>query len=120
MADQPVKLGIDNLKKVVSGIATLANVGDAFGATTGVNRWSELLGLGDLLRQLSGIDFSKVMPEFKDLDAVERAEILALFESKLDLRDDQLEAVIEKGVSILERAAGIVEDTLALIKEAKK
>lgn len=113
------KVGIENLKRVVKGIATIANVGDAFGREKGTNRWQQLIGLGELLRQLNGIDFRKVVGEIKDLDKPERDELRTMFDSSFDLRDDQLEDVVEEGLGLLEDIASVVDRTQELIKQAK-
>lgn len=113
------KLGIENLKKVCSVIATLAGVGDAMGHTKGVERWNQLLGVGGAIRSLNGLDLKQVLPEIKDLDAVERAQVLELFQKELDLKDDDLEAVVEEGLGIAADLASIIERSKALYEKAK-
>ncbi len=93
------KIGTQNLKNAVLLLAALANAGDAIGHETGwKQRGAELLALIPLLKQASSIDFKKVMPELKDIDATERAELLKSFNEQFKIEDSKLEASIEKGL----------------------
>lgn len=119
MDDEAAKLGIDNITKVVSIIAVLANVGDQFGRDSGVTRWSHLVLLGPAIMTLQGINFSQVLPEIKDLDADERSKLTALFDSSLQLGNEHLEGVVEKGLGIVTDLVSIIERTKALVADAK-
>jgi hypothetical protein len=113
------KLGIENLKKVVMLICALATTGDQIGHDTSSMRWGKLLGLITSVKDISGLDFKAVLPEIKDLDAAERAEILALFKHDFDLQDDKLEAAIEEGLVIAEDMVGIIDRSAKLVKTFK-
>ncbi len=124
MADevQPVKLGIENLKKVLKIAAGVGSVADKIGhnAKAGVAKWMALTELFDEAMMLQGLDMKAVMPEVKDLDAAERGELYLAVKGDLDLADDQLEAAIEEGVAILVDAAAIVDRAIVLSKKFKK
>ena len=113
------KLGVEDVLKVVTVIATLANVGDKFGAETGVGRWNHLMGLGPAILELNGIKFANVIPQIKDMDAAERELVRAKFAGVLDLKDDQLEAVIEDGLALVEKIAGLVGEVQGFVAKAK-
>jgi hypothetical protein len=113
------KLGIENLKKVVKLIAALAGVGDKIGHDTSVSRWGNLFELIGAVREIAGLQWSQVLPEIKDLDAVERAEIEKVFKDQFDLVDDKLEAAIEKGIAIAEKQVAVVQEASDLVKELK-
>jgi hypothetical protein len=49
-----------------------------------------------------------ILPELKDLDAAERAELLALAKEKLDLPNDELEAMVEKGFDAVDKLYEVV------------
>lgn len=113
------KLGIENLKKVIVLTTTLANTGDAVGHDTTAARWAKLLGLISAIPNAASIDFKAVMPEIKDLDEAEKAEILALFKADFDIADDKLEAAIEDGLAIVHDLVSVVERSVALVKTYK-
>lgn len=113
------KLGIQNILKVVEVIASVANVGDKFGADGHTSRWNHLVGLGPAILSLNGINFKAVLPELKDLDAAEREQVRQKFAGVLDLKDDALEAVIEDGIALIEEVAATVEHVGAFVKKAK-
>lgn len=113
------KLGVENLKKVVRLIAVLANVGDKIGHDTSVSRWANLFELIGAVREISGLQWSQVLPEIKDLDGAERAEIEQVFKEQFDLADDKLEAAIEKGIVIAEKQVAVIQEASDLVKEIK-
>lgn len=117
MADE--KLGIANLKPLVALVVELGNVGDAMGRTQGVARYGQLLSLVDELASIGGISSEQVIPELKDLDESERAELLSFIKVKFDIPDDVLEATIESALSIVVDAVALVTKAIALVQSFK-
>lgn len=107
-------LGIENLKKVLTLICALANVGDKIGHETAMTRWGKLFELVGPVAGIGSIDWSMVGKEFADLDAVERAALEQQLKQEFDLVDDKLEEVIESAVFIAEDLVAIFDRIKAL------
>lgn len=114
------QLGTENLKKVVFLALELGNVADRMGRSKGAARYGHLLMLMDEVTTLGSVDFKAVLPEFKDLDASEKATLLAEVKTKFDLENDALEVAIEEGLMILQDGASVVERAINLVKLLKK
>ena len=114
------KLGISNLKPVVSLGIELGNVADKVGRNTGATRYLALMDLFDELTALGSVDFKAVGAEIKDLDAGEREELHNHLKAKFDIVDDKLEMAIEEGLKIVEEAYGLVTRSIALVKGMKE
>ena len=113
------KLGISNLKPIVSLGIELGNVADKVGRNTGASRYLHLMDLFDELTALGSVEFKKVGAEIKDLDEAERKELHEHIKVKFDIVDDKLEMAIEKGLSLVERQYGLVKEAMELAKELK-
>lgn len=113
------KLGIENVTKCVHLAVELGNVADKIGRTKGAGKYGHLLLLMDEVTALGSVDFKQVMPEIKDLDAVEKATLLQSVKEKFDIVDDKLEAVIEEGLAILVDASALVQRSIDLSKQLK-
>jgi len=115
--------GIENLKKVLAAVLEVGNIGDEIGhdgASAGMARWFKLTGLFDELMALQSVEFSKIGDEVKDLDDAELAELHSFLKVKLDIKDDDLESVVEEGVAIIVDAYQIVNRSIGLVKKFKK
>lgn len=96
------KLGIEELKSVVS-------LGIALGEF--VDHIADGLGLSDvpsgikLVRHVPGavaaIKSKKVLPELKDLDEAEKAELKSFIKTEFDIKDDELEIKIESALFVV-------------------
>lgn len=118
MADEAVKLGVDNVKPMLGLVIELGNVTDKMGRTQGMERYGQLMLLIDELAALGAVKIDQVIPELSDLDDVERASLMAYAKEKFDIADDKLEMVIEEGLAILVDAYSIVQRSIKLVKAA--
>jgi hypothetical protein len=95
-------IGIDNIKLMVNGVATLSTAISAL-VDKGV-------GLEDLpavqeaaiaLFAIKDCKFEELSAECADLDATEQTELSALFAEKFNITADSTELLIEKGIGII-------------------
>ncbi len=118
MSDE-AKLGVVNVKKSISLVCALANLGDDVGRDTSAGRWSKLLALVADFNAFATIDLKAVMPEIKDLDDTEKQELLAELRTDLKLGDAQLEAGIEEGLTIIADLESVIARSVALVAKLK-
>jgi hypothetical protein len=111
--------GIENLKKILKVLAELANLGDDIGRDTSSGRWAKLLNLVDIVRNFGTLDLSQVVPEFQDLTAEERKQLIAELKDELALGDKKLEMAIEEGLAVVEDFAEVLQRAVAVVKEAR-
>lgn len=121
MADTPAPtpLGTADLKILLALLIEIGNVADAVGRDTTIARWGKLFNLIDEVAALGSIHLDQVVPEFKDLDEAEQADLKAFLKEKLQLADVNLEAAIEKGLDIVTDAVKLVENSISLVKSFK-
>ncbi len=108
-------LGIENLKAVALFGINLAESLDKKLEDGKINLFE---GIG-LLKDLKDIpDVIKAAPaaveELKDLDQDEREELVALVQNELDLRNDNVEKLVERGINLTSEIAGLIEDVRAM------
>ncbi len=99
-----MKLGIENLKNAVVAAINLAEKVEKNYSDDGKLSFAEALGIGassfgDILKVIrSG---NQIKQEFLDLDSEEKAELIELVNSELDLENDKLELIIERSIDFL-------------------
>lgn len=120
VAAPAVKLGTENLLKYVMLVLEAANVADQVGRAKGAGRYMALMQLHDELSAMSGANFQTAVQEFKDMDATEKADMLAKVKAKFDLVDDVLENQVEDILGIMVDADQLVRKALSLFKSFKK
>lgn len=108
------KLGIEELKPVVK---ELLNLGEAAAAL------SDGIGIGDvdegfkvlvgLLPAISALRSGQVIPELKDLDDAEQAELLAFVDENFDLESDALESTVENILHVVIKLAAVIASLVA-------
>lgn len=113
------KLGIADLKPVLGLAIELGNVIDKMGHTEGVAKYGQLLMLVDELAGLGSVKFDQIVPEFKDLDDAEKAELMAYVKEKLSLEDKDLEGKIEGGLGLIQKTIDLVNESIAFVKDLK-
>ncbi len=113
------KLGIENLKKVFSLLANLANLGDDVGRDTSTARWGKLLTLIPIIGTVATLDIKAAVAEFKDLDATEKAELLAEIDADLKLGDEKLEKAIEDGLQIVVDLESVITRSISFVAAIK-
>lgn len=114
-----MKVGIQNLKPIVAMAIELGNVGDQIGRAKGVARFMALTALFDEAMALGSVDFKAAQAEIKDLDAAEKAELIAFIDAKFDIVSDKLEVVIEESLEIASELYDVAAKAIALVKKAK-
>lgn len=97
---------LDAAFKIQKGISAVAADGKA-----GFDDLKEVPALIGAVRQLWSVDYADILPEFKDLDDQEKAQVVARFKAGLDLDNDSLELNIEQG---FEMAIELVKAVLVL------
>lgn len=112
-------MGIDNLKKVLALLIALANLGDDVGRDTSPSRWTKLLSLITIVKDVPSIDLKAALAEIKDLDPTERAELISELDAGLTLGDQKLESIVENGLSIISDLDGVIERSVALVASLK-
>tara|TARA_B100000745_G_C19974942_1_gene330036 strand:+ start:270 stop:566 length:297 start_codon:yes stop_codon:yes gene_type:complete len=63
--------------------------------------YGAFFSLTDELMSFQAIDWKEVIPELKDISSEEKAELVLAASKKLDLKNDNIEFVIEEAISIL-------------------
>lgn len=97
------QLGIENVKTLAS---VAAKMGTAAGKVLedGVVDWRDTFQLPAFLgalKDVSKVDFKALVPEVKDLDEAEKADLSAHFQKTFDWPDDAVEGVVEQGLEIV-------------------
>lgn len=72
------------------------------------------------LRKFTDVDYIQLMPEAKDLDAAELAQIAKAFKDAFDLPQDNIEILVEQGLSILVTVASLVYEFYEVLKPAQE
>lgn len=118
------KLGVDNLWKVLATTLELGNVVDKMivqKEQTWVTRFlGNALEMTDDVALMFTVKYNQILPEFKDLDAVERADLLQRAKDKFDIPDDKVEEVVEKTFEIIFSLGDTILSLVSMIKALKK
>lgn len=116
MAKKKEKKGIEKTKLLVELAAELGNVADEVlsGSKSIVKTAAAGLKLLDEVIALRDVGFSDIKLEYRDLDAMEREELVLHFSKKFDIDSDRTELLIERGLDL------IVTDGFPLAKKVKQ
>lgn len=107
------KYGIDELKKILVGVADILNVGEEFYRTKKV---LTLLKLYDTAMTLIKLNLKEVMSEIGELDADEKTALVSAFAVKLDLKNDEVEKKLESLVILIKDISDSIIEVVAFIK----
>lgn len=115
------KFGVENLKKVLDIVLEGGNVAEDIAKEEGntMAKIGHVTQMFDELMALTGVDFSLLDDEIKELGDVDRAELLAHMKSKFDLENDVLELKIEEGLSLAKEASDFVLKVISYVKALK-
>jgi hypothetical protein len=97
------KLGVQEVKDLASAVAKTGAAAAKILADGQVTL-SDTVHLPGVLAGLKGfadVEYLALLPELKDLDEAERAELAKDFQSKFDIPNDTVEAVVEQGYALL-------------------
>jgi hypothetical protein len=113
-----VKLGVDNLKKVLVAVLHLANKIDSI-TQDGFQPVSDLVALvPNLVDGVSIIKNGKdALAEFKELDVLEKQEVLDFVKVEFDLADDVLEDVVESALGVIKSVSELVVKIKVALKK---
>lgn len=92
-----MKMGIDNLEILIRASAGLGSAaGRAYeDGKIGITDLNELWAASGHAQDLMRCDFKLVVPEWKDLDDMERVELVDLFSDEFEIPQDRAEEVVE-------------------------
>jgi hypothetical protein len=114
-------LGISELKDLATAVAQTANSIDGIFADGKV----DLRDLGNLpsvlagLRGFAEVNFSEVLPQAVDLTIPEAHELSAHFKAVFNLREDNIEVVVEQGLDLVVRGVEAVMEIISIAKTIK-
>ncbi len=96
------KLGIEEVKAVVKGPLALAELVDALADGVGLTDIGSLIKAGASVKpMIAAIKTGKLIPELKDLDEAEKAELKKFIAENFNLKDDEIELKIELALSVV-------------------
>jgi hypothetical protein len=108
--------GVEQLTKVVLFVADLANVTDKLLTGGG---FISLFQLGPELISLANLDVAQFKKEVSELDADDKAKLVAAFKAKLALPDSKLEVKIETAVDLVVKVADTVSSLVSFVQSLK-
>ena len=104
------KLGISEVKDVLGLGLAVGELVEALADGVGISDIAKLVGVVKKApAAVAAIKSGKVLPELKDLDDAEKAELKAYAASEFNLANDKVEAAVEAGL-------GVVLDLADLLK----
>ena len=106
----PEKLGIENLKSVVKAVLKLGEAGAAVADGLDLGDLGEGVQLAlALAPAIKAVRSGQIIPEFKDLDEVERVELTAFIDEEFASENDALEATVENVLHVIVKLSDIVK-----------
>lgn len=113
-----VMLGIENLKKIVTVVAALGNIGGKSMVDGKIDARDLVLAaeLIPVFPILLSVDFMMLVPEGADIAQVEAEELVAHFKAVFDIPQD-VEVKIEAVISLCVKFVGLVSEAIALFKK---
>lgn len=119
------KLGVENIIRILDVVIEAGNVGGEIA----IIAKDPLAGIVDKLKPASKIldevyalfktDFKAVIPEYKDIDSVELAQIYEHFRIKFDIPQDRVEEIVERAFAVLLRLEEDIKAVFALVAAIK-
>ena len=104
---------IDNLIPLLEFLMELGNVMEEIIST---KNFGKLFSLMDEVLKLQNVKWNEVIPELKNLDKNEKKELERVAMEKFDLKNDNIEFIIEEVISILLSTGYLIERCIALKK----
>lgn len=94
-------LGTEEVKQVLALGVRAAELIDALSDGVGLSDLGALLRAAKAVKPaVEAIKSGRLVPAIKDLDEVEKADLKAWAVAELNLKDDELEAKIEKAIAV--------------------
>jgi len=112
------KIGVDNLKKLIALPIELGNVADMIGSEDSKSwrRWFKLVNAFDEVIDLLRVDWNILKNEIKDFNSEDMTELNSFMKEKFDIKNDNLEKIVEDSIAILISLGELVEKSIALYK----
>lgn len=108
-----VNLGIDNIKKAFDIVIEVGeDIADLFPDPSVMGGLQFALGLGGYAAQIHV--FKTALAEFRDLTVKESQAVADYIRERFDIANDQLEATIERVISLIPRTYAFVRDGIEL------
>ncbi len=104
---------IKNLVPVVNFLMELGNVLEKVIVD---KNYGSFFYLTDELMAFQSVNWKEVIPELKDITQDEKNELIAVAAEKFDLKNDNIEFIIEEAISILLSAGYLVKRCIDLKK----
>jgi len=82
--------------------------------------YGAFFNLTDELMSFQNVDWSKVIPELKNLDQEGKYALQKAAKDKFDLKDDNIEFIIEEAISVLLSAGYLVKRCIDLKKKVSE
>lgn len=120
------KYGIENVKKCLAVFLEGGNIAGEIVSRSGEEvKWYEkflvpFVKMGDELMALFSVDYKLVLPEFGEIDAEEKAELLAWAQEKFDIPQDNVEEKVEQAFKYMFMLGDILKEVIQFVKDLKK
>ena len=111
--EEKKSLDVQNIIPVINFIMELGNVIEKVVKT---KNFASFFDLMDELIAFQAVDWSRVIPELKDISQDEKEQLKKVAFDKFDIENDRIEFIIEEGLSIILSAGYLVERCMALNK----
>ena len=109
---------MENVKKIVSIAAVLANVSGA-SLADGKIGLEDMAHVGQLVMVFplfAAVDFVKVADEVKDFNMEDAEALVAQFKAEFNIPQESTEVTIEKVMDIVVRVTALILDLIAVFK----
>tara|TARA_R100000781_G_scaffold105913_1_gene69794 strand:+ start:3485 stop:3823 length:339 start_codon:yes stop_codon:yes gene_type:complete len=106
------------VKNLVPLIEFLMELGNVLEKVVKDKNYGAFFNLTDELMSFQNVDWSKVIPELKGLDQEGKNKLQKAAKDKFDLKDDNIEFIIEEAISVLLSAGYLVKRCIDLKKKA--
>ncbi len=114
------KLGIANLLAITGVMASIGNIaGKSYedGKLSAADLPGALIDGAAIIPSLISIEWNQLIPEGKDLDQEEQAQLMAHYKAKFDIPQDDLELTIEDVIEDIRLAVMVIN---RMVKRFKK
>lgn len=109
-----------DVKNLIPLIEFLMELGNVLERVIKDKNYTAFFSLTDELMSFQAVDWSKVIPELKNLDSDGKNALQNAAKDKFDLKDDNIEFVIEEAISVLLSAGYLVKRCIDLRKKASE
>jgi hypothetical protein len=109
-----------NIKNLVPLIEFLMELGNVLEKVVKDKNYGAFFNLTDELMSFQSVEWDKVIPELKSLDQDGKNALQKAAKDKFDLKNDNLEFIIEEAISVLLSAGYLVKRCIDLKKKVSE